>query len=45
MKGDWSAFIVTPVSLLSPKIFLTINTQEGDLAVDIMDIVEHSVIV
>jgi hypothetical protein len=45
MKRDLSAFIVTPISLLSPKIFLTISTQEGELAVGIMNIVEHSVVV
>jgi hypothetical protein len=37
MKTDWSAFTVTPISLLSLKIFLTINTQEGELAEGISD--------
>jgi hypothetical protein len=39
MERDWSAFTVTSISLLSLKIFLTINPQEGELAEGITDTV------
>jgi hypothetical protein len=39
MKRDLSAFTVTPIPLLSLKIFLRNNTQEGELAEGITDTV------
>jgi hypothetical protein len=45
MKKDRSPFTVTPMLLLGLETFLTISIREVGLGVDIVGIVEHSVIV